>query len=114
MAALLGVAAFHAVGFAASFEGTGGSPTPQAPAEFLAVNAGGKTPKSLAYVVYRVERRAGGEFIVTFEDGQVWQQMEPDAKIELERGESVVIRRRAGSFVLESRTGLSTKVKRIR
>jgi hypothetical protein len=77
--------------------------------------AGGnsKEPHSLSFIVYRVDKRAGGEFTVTFEDGQVWQQLGPDVNIELTRGESVVIRRRGGAFVLESRTGLSTRVKRV-
>jgi hypothetical protein len=79
-------------------------------------NAGapGKEPRSQSYVVHRVEARPGGEFTVTFEDGQVWQQIKPDAHIELSRGESVVIRRRGGTYVLESSRGLSTRVKRLR
>jgi hypothetical protein len=86
-----------------------------APADGYSTFAGGnsKEPHSLSFVVYRVEKRAGGEFTVTFEDGQVWQQLAPDATIELSRGESVVIRRRGGAFLLESRTGLSTRVKRV-
>ena len=87
---------------------------PQAAAAYSAFAGGsGKEPRSLSFIVHRVEKRAGGEFTVTFEDGQVWQQLARDADIELTRGESVVIRRRAGGFVLESRTGLSTRVKRL-
>jgi hypothetical protein len=44
-----------------------------------------KEPRSLSFIVLRVEKRPGGEFSVTFDDGQVWQQLEPDANIELER-----------------------------
>jgi len=71
-------------------------------------------PKSLAFVVFRVERRPAGEFIVTFENGEVWQQSDRNKKITLERGEQVVIRRAAnGAFTLVSRDGQSTRVKRM-
>ena len=107
------MAAFHAPGFAMSFEPTPAMQVPET--THLAFNGGGgKEPRSLSFIVRRVDRRPGGEFEVTFEDGQVWQQIEANATIELTRGESVVIRRRAGSYVLESPTGLSTRVKRIR
>ena len=86
---------------------------PQVAAYSAFAGGSGKEPRSLSFIVHRVEKRAGGEFTVTFEDGQVWQQLARDADIELTRGESVVIRRRAGGFVLESRTGLSTRVKRL-
>lgn len=72
-----------------------------------------KKPKSASFVVYRVETRAGGEIVVTFQGGEVWQQLKPDVKIELKRGDSVVIRRRGGAFLLESPQGLSTRVKRV-
>lgn len=74
----------------------------------------GKEPRSQSYVVQRVESRPGGEFTVTFQDGQVWQQIKPDAQLDLSRGESVVIRRRGAIYVLESSRGLSTRVKRLR
>ena len=87
---------------------------PPATAHSAHAGAPGKEPRSQSYVVHRVEARPGGEFTVTFEDGQVWQQIKPDAQIELSRGESVVIRRRGGTYVLESSRGLSTRVKRLR
>jgi hypothetical protein len=77
--------------------------------------AGGQSaPKSLAFVVARVDRRPAGEFVVTFEDGQVWQQTELNTKIDIQRGDQVVIRKASlGSFLLVSRAGLSTRVKRL-
>jgi hypothetical protein len=86
---------------------------PDSPARSTFAGRSCKEPRSLSFIVYRVEKRAGGEFTVTFEDGQVWQQLSRDVEIDLTRGENVVIRRRAGAFVLESRTGLSTRVKRL-
>jgi hypothetical protein len=77
--------------------------------------AGGKPePKSLAFVVRYVDKRPGGEFTVTFDNGEVWQQTDRSQKIVLERGEQVVIRRATtGKFTLVSRSGQSTYVKRL-
>ena len=77
--------------------------------------AGGQPePKSLAFVVRYVEKRPGGEFTVTFDNGEVWQQTDRSQKIVLERGEQVVIRRATtGKFTLVSRSGQSTYVKRL-
>jgi TRAP-type C4-dicarboxylate transport system substrate-binding protein len=77
--------------------------------------AGGQPePKSLAFVVRYVEKRPGGEFTVTFDNGEVWQQTDRNQKIVLERGEQVVIRRATtGKFTLVSRSGQSTYVKRL-
>ena len=75
----------------------------------------GKTePKSLAFVVHRVEHRPAGEFVLTFENGEVWQQTDRSKKVDIELGEQVVIRRSTtGAFTLISRSGQSTRVKRM-
>jgi hypothetical protein len=71
-------------------------------------------PKSLAFVVARVERRPAGEFILTFENGEVWQQDDRRAMMDIQRGEQVVIRRSAsGTFTLVARDGQSARVKRV-
>lgn len=65
-------------------------------------------------MVSRVDRRPAGEFVLTFENGEVWQQTDLDVKIFIERGEQVVIRRSTtGKFTLVSRGGLSTHVERV-
>jgi hypothetical protein len=113
----MSVMAICAPALGAPSDGQHGTAMPPSPAEARYGTYAGpntKEKKSEMFIVYRVERRAAGELIVTFENGQEWQQIAPDVTIELTRGETVVIRRRGGSFVLESRTGLSTKVKRIR
>jgi hypothetical protein len=72
-------------------------------------------PKALAFVIFRVELRPAGEFILTFENGEVWQQYQLDKKMKLERGEQVVIRRSSGGiYTLVARDGQSTRVKRMR
>jgi len=77
--------------------------------------AGGQPEaKSLAFVVRHVDRRPAGEFILTFENGEVWQQDDRNKKVKIERGEQVVIRRsKTGVFTLVSRDGQSTRVKRM-
>ena len=76
--------------------------------------AGPTEPKSLAFVVSHVERRPAGEFILTFENGEVWQQSDLKNKVTIVRGEQVVIRRaKNGTFTLVSRDGQSTRVKRV-
>jgi hypothetical protein len=80
-----------------------------------ACQAAGQTEaKSLAFVVSRVEYRPAGEFVLTFENGEVWQQTDRNKKIGIERGEQVVIRRsKSGVFTLVSRGGESVRVKRM-
>jgi hypothetical protein len=71
-------------------------------------------PKSLAFVVRYVDRRPAGEFILTFENGEVWQQSDLRAKITIQRGEQVVIRRaKNGTFTLVARDGQSARVHRV-
>jgi hypothetical protein len=81
----------------------------------LECQAGGPVePKSLAFVVSHVDRRPAGEFILTFENGEVWQQADLRNKVDIKRGDQVVIRRStSGTFTLVSRDGQSTRVKRV-
>src|SRR5690349_22263817 len=66
-------------------------------------------PKSLAFVVRYVDRRLTGEFIVTFINGEVWEQTDRNKVLKLERGEEVVIRRATtGKFTWWSRSGESS------
>jgi hypothetical protein len=69
--------------------------------------------KSLAFVVRYVDRRPTGEFVLTFENGEVWEQTDRNKVLKIERGEQVVIRRATtGKFTLWSRSGESTYVER--
>lgn len=111
-ARLAGLAAVAAVCSAAPV--TAGEVATRARAGFDCQAGSPAEPKSLAFVVFRVERRPAGEFIVTFENGEVWQQSELKTKVILARGDQVVIRRAAnGSFTLVSRDGQTTRVKRV-
>ena len=71
-------------------------------------------PKSLAFVVRYVDRRPSGEFVLTFDNGEIWQQTDRSKSVTIERGEQVVIRRATtGKFTLWSRSGQSTLVERV-
>ena len=107
---LAGLAAVSAQSFAAQ-----SMPAPARARTGSACQAGGQPEaKSLAFVVYRVEYRPAGEFVLTFENGEVWQQTDRNKKLDIERGEQVVIRRsKSGVFTLVSRSGDSTRVKRM-
>lgn len=90
-------------------------PTPARARAGSACQTPGQTEaKSLAFVVSRVDYRPAGEFVLTFENGEVWQQTDRNKKLEIERGEQVVIRRsKSGVFTLISRSGESVRVKRM-
>ena len=106
---IAGLAAVSAVYFvsptlAASVRARGGS---------QCQTTGKPESKSLAFVVRYIERRPSGEFVVTFDNGEVWEQTERNKVLRLERGEQVVIRRATtGKFTLWSRSGESTYVER--
>jgi hypothetical protein len=75
---------------------------------------GKPAPKSVAFVVRYVDRHPGGEFVVTFDNGEVWRQVGRNKVLKLERGEQVVIRRsKTCKFTLWSRSGESTLVQRM-
>lgn len=64
-------------------------------------------------MVYRVDYKHAGEFVLTFENGEVWQQIDPNKKLAIQRGEQVVIRRSTtGKFTLVTRAGESVRVER--
>jgi len=107
---LAAVAAFSAECFAAQ-----SMTAPTRARARSACQAGGQPEaKSLAFVVYRAEYRPAGEIVLTFENGEVWQQTDRNKKLDIERGEQVVIRRsKSGVFTLVTRSGESVRVKRM-
>ena len=75
-------------------------------------------PKELAEITARVsniKQQRAGRFTVTFDNGQIWQQRETDASIELRIGDRVTIKKAAvGSYLLVTDGRRSTKVERIK
>jgi len=73
------------------------------------------TLERLEAVVAKVERKPLGEFVLTFENGQVWTQKEPDLRARVKVGDTVTIRRASlGSFLMVVPGGRSTQVARVR
>jgi hypothetical protein len=104
------LAAFSAMGFVAPTLAAGQSIRGRLDCQ----TAAHAEPKSLAFVVAHVDRRPAGEFILTFENGEVWQQENLRTKVDIKRGDQVVIRRASsGIFTLVSRDGQSTRVVRV-
>ena len=74
-------------------------------------------PKEADQIVVRVKgvtTRAHGEYLITMEDGNVWQEMEYSGNQPPQVGESVTIKRAMmGSFFLSRTKGTGLRVKRV-
>jgi hypothetical protein len=69
----------------------------------------------ISATVASVERRREGHFVVTLDNGQVWVQSELNSRADVRVGDLVTVRRGAlGSYLLDTRAGIATRVKRIR
>jgi hypothetical protein len=89
-----------------------GAPTP-APA------AGGTPQKpeiaSVKSVVAAVTHKRDGRFLVTLANGQIWEQSELESKASVEAGDAVTVRRASfGSYLLVTKAGIATRVKRVK
>jgi hypothetical protein len=74
-------------------------------------------PKSTggASRVASLRRMRDGRYEATLENGDVWGQLEPDARVEMRVGDAVTIRAASlGSFMLVTSSGLPTRVKRVK
>ena len=71
--------------------------------------------KSISGLIAHVGYRANGEFVVTLDNGQVWEQIEMDTLSQVRDGDKVLIRRGVlGSFLLVTPNRESTRVHRVR
>ncbi|HTU66234.1 MAG TPA: hypothetical protein VMF52_09800 [Steroidobacteraceae bacterium] len=70
---------------------------------------------SVSAAVSQVERRKDGRFVATLDNGQVWSQSELQSQAVVAAGDTVTIKRALlGSFLLVTRDGIATRVKRVR
>ena len=73
-----------------------------------------KKEAAISAVISSVERRRDGKFLVKLDNGQTWAQSETDSRIEVKTGDTVTVRRAAlGSYLLSTRDGIATRVKRL-
>ncbi|MGA2564812.1 MAG: hypothetical protein ABSF96_14730 [Steroidobacteraceae bacterium] len=74
-----------------------------------------KTGESISATVTDLRTAAGGNFVVTLDNGQVWRQIELDSWSPLHKGERVTIRRGLlGSFLLITADYVTRRVSRVK
>ena len=72
-------------------------------------------PASVTAAVTAFERRRDGKFTVTLDNAQIWAQTEINSQADVKVGDSVTVRRAAlGSFLLVTKAGIGTRVKRVK
>jgi hypothetical protein len=71
-------------------------------------------PTSVTGKVISVRFRKFGEFVVTLDNGQVWEQIEPMASAVVRVGDTVTVRKAVlGSYTLVTVARVATKVRRV-
>jgi hypothetical protein len=78
-------------------------------------NAPSEEITSITASVNKIERLRNGYFAVHLDNGQVWTQTELKSNALIAVGDSISIRRGAfGSYLLTTKAGIGTKVRRVR
>lgn len=73
------------------------------------------TPAALTLSVTRLQQRSSGAFVVTLENGQIWEQPRAERGLRVKVGDTVTIKRGAlGSFRMIARGNKAYKVQRVR
>jgi hypothetical protein len=71
-----------------------------------------KAPSSLTASISSLRRLSDERFVVTLDNGQVWEQLERDRAAEVKVGDRVTVRKAMlGSFVLVTASKVQTKVR---
>ena len=71
--------------------------------------------ESVTAAITSLVRRHDGKFVVTLDNAQVWAQSEFNSQADVEMGDSVTVRRGAlGSYLLVTKAGIGTRVKRVK
>ena len=71
-----------------------------------------RAPSSLVAAISALRTLADERFVVTLDNGQVWEQLERDRTAEVKVGDRVTVRKAAlGSFVLVTANKVQTKVR---
>jgi hypothetical protein len=72
-------------------------------------------PESISGTVAKVGRQPAGELVVTLENGQVWTQVQVDARARVAVGDTVTIKKAAlGSHLLVTAHRYATRVRRVK
>jgi len=74
-----------------------------------------RLPESISGTVAKVARQPAGELVLTLENGQVWTQLQVDARARVAVGDTVTIKKAAlGSHLLVTEDRYATRVRRVR
>jgi hypothetical protein len=72
-------------------------------------------PESISGTVAKVARQPAGELVLTLENGQVWTQVQVDARARVAVGDTVTIKKAAlGSHLLVTEDRYATRVRRVK
>jgi hypothetical protein len=70
---------------------------------------------SVSAVISSLIRQHDGKFVVTLDNAQVWSQTELNSQADVEAGDTITVRRGAlGSYLLVTKAGIGTRVKRVK
>jgi hypothetical protein len=73
------------------------------------------TPTSVTATVKSLDHRRDGKFVVTLDNAQVWSQSEFNSQADVEIGDTITVRRGAlGSYLLVTKAGIGTRVRRVK
>ena len=72
-------------------------------------------PDSVTAAIKSLDRRRDGKFVVTLDNAQVWAQSEINSQADVQAGDAITVRRGAlGSYLLVTKAGIGTRVKRVK
>ena len=70
---------------------------------------------SITASITALDRRSDGKFLVSLDNAQVWAQSEVNSQAAVEIGDTVTVRRGAlGSYLLVTKAGIGTRVRRVK
>jgi hypothetical protein len=72
-------------------------------------------PESVTAAITALDVRRDGKFVVTLDNAQVWAQSEFNSQADVEIGDRITVRRgMLGSYLLVTKAGIGTRVKRVK
>jgi len=72
-------------------------------------------PSSVSAAIKALDRLHDGKFVVTLDNAQVWAQSEFNSQADVEIGDTITVRRAAlGSYLLVTKAGIGTRVRRVK
>jgi len=70
---------------------------------------------SVTAAITSLPRQRDGKFVVTLDNAQVWSQSEINSQADVQIGDAVTVRRGVlGSYLLVTKAGIATRVKRVK